>query len=126
MTPIMQCGHAANAKHEVNGKMKDVCVICYGIDPGASRIYENPPSMEGRIAVCSCGKEVPSNSDLPFFAFLGNKEHCAHCAFVSFTHASVCEINPTTKRKNDLNNHDYEPVIGYPNDRFYCGHAGWD
>lgn len=60
---MMKCGHAANATH--NGKPS--CVICAGIHPGAEVVDDSPPSLEGRTARCSCGKERPSDQALPFF-----------------------------------------------------------
>lgn len=76
--PMMKCGHAANAERVTKeGKKEPVCVICFGIDPGASIIDENPPDFEGRTAICSdCkGNEVPSNIDLAFFESTPEKEH---------------------------------------------------
>ena len=64
-TPLMKCGHAANATCED----KPVCVICHGLDPGATVVDDAPPRLEGRVAKCSdCGHERPSNTELAFFA----------------------------------------------------------
>lgn len=69
---LMGCGHVANAEH--NGK--PVCVICFGIHPGATEIVDEAPSLEGRTAYCTyCDKEVPSDYSLPFFEYRPNKEY---------------------------------------------------
>lgn len=68
-TPMMKCGHSANA---VNSKGDPSCIICLGIHPGAEEIDENAPSLVSRKATCSyCGKAVPSNSNLAFFEYRG-------------------------------------------------------
>ena len=65
MTTMMKCGHAANATR--GGK--PVCVICYGISPGADEVDESPPDLTGRVAKCtSCSRTAPSRTSLAFFA----------------------------------------------------------
>jgi hypothetical protein len=62
-TPMMACGHAANA---VMGD-KPVCVICYGITEGAD-VVVSAPDLEGRTAKCTtCGATEASSTSLPFF-----------------------------------------------------------
>lgn len=94
--PMMKCGHAANA---VNGKGEHACAICVGITPDAYIVDENPPSLEGRIAKCSCGATQPSDPDLAFF------EHGRY--------AKGDPGGPAIKRVYDY-------------DTFYCGCRGWD
>lgn len=65
MPVMMRCGHAANA---TNDGFR-VCVICYGIKPGADEIDNTPPDLTGRMAKCDCGRTVPSSIDLPFFQY---------------------------------------------------------
>lgn len=66
-TPMMKCGHAANATCEG----KPCCVIC-----GEHTVDDNPPSLEGRTAKCYCGTSEPSDpSRLAFFEYLPNKPH---------------------------------------------------
>jgi len=74
MTPIMKCGHGANATSSRTGK--PCCAICIGIDPGAEVIDNNPPPLAGRFALCSythrrddslCKSVKPSSPDLAFF-----------------------------------------------------------
>jgi len=88
MTVMMKCGHAANA---VMDDGKPVCAICYGLDPGAVIIDENPPDLTGRMARCTyygrtfrrghcecsicrkqpdniCRCEKPSSTKLAFFS----------------------------------------------------------
>ncbi len=102
--PMMACGHSANAEQTMSdGTTRPACVICIGIDPGASTVVE-PPSLDGRKARCSynrtnepgkrgggrsgttCSGEVDSHIDLAFF--------------------------------------EHRP--GEPFDLFYCGCRGWD
>lgn len=62
-TPLMRCGHAANATR--NGE--PVCVICIGINPGATTPAD-PPDLDGREALCIyCGRTTPSTTRLAFF-----------------------------------------------------------
>lgn len=66
--PMMKCGHTANGYTELpGGERKPCCVICAGLTPNADEIADETPNLEGRLASCSCGKEVPSNTTLPFF-----------------------------------------------------------
>ena|SRR6266496_5416194 len=69
---MMKCGHAAQGVK--SGTDEPVCVACYGIDPGATIIDDNPPSLEEREAICHYrygnAKEhgkVASSSELAFF-----------------------------------------------------------
>ncbi|HSW91511.1 MAG TPA: hypothetical protein VLG09_02605 [Candidatus Saccharimonadales bacterium] len=62
---LMGCGHVANATKEGD----PVCVICYGIIPGADNVVDMP-DFNYRIAKCTyCRKEATSNSKLPFFGY---------------------------------------------------------
>ncbi len=64
-TPMMECGHAANATRAGD----PVCAICFGITADAENIAA-APDLEGRTAVCSYAghKPVPSSTSLAFFA----------------------------------------------------------
>ena len=79
-TPMMKCGHAANATTERDGKTIPVCVICIGITPGADEIAETP-SLEGRFAQCSYRYKdkphglVPSSTELAFFTHKPNEQY---------------------------------------------------
>ena len=65
--PLMKCGHVANAKDKEG---KDVCVICVGIDPGATEVKDPNPKFEGRKAICAtCGHETESRPELAFFEY---------------------------------------------------------
>lgn len=74
MTTMMKCGHAANAKRRETGE--PVCVICVGIDPGATVVDDTPPDLSKRTAKCVyCKKTTPSDSDFrPFFEYRPNCE----------------------------------------------------
>lgn len=69
-TPMMKCGHSANA---VDGNQNPCCVICFG-HPNSwdKEIDDNPPDFTGRVAKCAywrggCGSTAPSNAGLAFF-----------------------------------------------------------
>lgn len=78
-TPMMKCGHAANAKDEDG---KPVCAICIlqrlpDDENDPARIVVGAPNLEGRQAACVYrhGKSklhgiVASSTELAFF------EHC--------------------------------------------------
>lgn len=65
MTLVMKCGHTAL------GRKRDgspVCPMCVGIDPRAEIVDDNPPVLDGRMAVCPyCKRERASDYGLPFF-----------------------------------------------------------
>lgn len=71
MPEMMKCGHTANAKH----KGKPVCIICYGMNPGAEEVAETLPDLSGRQAKCPhCSSVVPSSFKLAFFEYRPNAE----------------------------------------------------
>ncbi len=83
--PMMKCGHVANAVRKLNGGEEvPVCVICAGIDTGASEIDESPPDLSKRYAKCGYkrkrngtlhGPAVRSDKDkLAFFEHLPDEE----------------------------------------------------
>jgi len=73
-TPMMECGHAANAS---GSDGSPCCAICIGIHPGAEKVAETP-DFEGRTARCSyyntCKTVSPSGTKLAFFEHLPDKE----------------------------------------------------
>lgn len=75
---LMKCGHVANAINTVTGEQ--ICVICYGIHPGASEISSEVPSLEGRTAKCiyhtsGCRSESLSSLNLCFFKYQPDMPH---------------------------------------------------
>lgn len=73
---MMKCGHTANA-NDKNGN--PVCIICLGINDGATMVDDNKPDLSGRMSRCSsCGKVVPSKDTLPFFKYQPDKEYDSH------------------------------------------------
>lgn len=74
-TPMMKCGHAANA---VDSKtMKPICVICIGLTPDAEIVAETP-NLDGRMAKCAegkCGSMRPSSTSLAFFQHRPEREY---------------------------------------------------
>lgn len=65
-TPMMMCGHAANA---TKGD-QPVCVICCGLRHGWDVVDPNHAMLEGRTARCYCGSTAPSSPTLAFFEHL--------------------------------------------------------
>ena len=65
---LMKCGHVAHGmmKHP-DGTTHPACVVCYGMTPKAVEVDADPPSLESRIARCSCGHAKPSSYSLAFF-----------------------------------------------------------
>lgn len=79
-TPMMACGHAANAR---NGRGEPACAICIGIHSGAA-VVADAPDFSGRTAKCCyakrrngtpCTSESPSSLDLAFFEHTPDKPH---------------------------------------------------
>jgi len=69
-TPMMKCGHAANAKTKTDNGWVPSCCIC-----GCIEVDNDAPDMAGRMARCVyCNAEEPSSSGLPFFKHLPDKE----------------------------------------------------
>lgn len=145
-TPMMECGHAANATRTTpDGRRSPSCVICAG-KPEADRIAVNPPDLTGRRARCSyfdpaLGKCKPthhtrhtnpvnseraSDPGLPFFEYLGpGSRHATEkceCGYFDVAHMNP---NPLTGRPG-IATHTFVPVGPAEFDRFYCGCHGWD
>ena len=82
-SPMMKCGHAANAMLDEDGKKCPACAICAGINPGAYVVDADAPSLEGRFARCHGEKsQVPSSTELAFFRHSPDREfdtyYCGH------------------------------------------------
>lgn len=102
-TPMMKCGHAANATS--NGKPS--CVICHGISDGKNLIIDDtPPDLAGRTARCSFYGSTPSG-----WNHGGPCERGARC---------LCEV-PSSPA---LAFFESRPCADH--DRYYCGCWGWD
>lgn len=76
-TPIMTCGHAANAIRTAAYGVKydpplPCCAICDCVD-----IAKEQPDISGRNATCAyCGHKAPSSAyRLAFFEHCPDKEH---------------------------------------------------
>lgn len=95
--PLMKCGHAANST--LDGI--PVCVICYGIRPGADQVVDDRPSLEGRRAVCCY------------------KNHLAR--YVRDDKRGQHGMRPSSY---DLAYFKHQP--DQPFDSYYCGCHGWD
>ena len=139
---MMKCGHAANAiHHRHDGTDAPCCVICFNLDPGATIVEENPPSLEGRTAVCTGCKNRPQSQQpsawtLPFFEYCGEGSRtsklCKHCGFTADGHPSqggTGNYSKSDKPIRGLCEHRgllYEPRGDTGTDKFYCGCWGWD
>ena len=71
--PLMKCGHVAQSKIAATGEY--ACVICFGIDPGATEIAD-VPDLSQRRAKCTCCDGIsPSSMDLAFFEYNPHLEY---------------------------------------------------
>lgn len=75
---LMKCGHRSQAE---NSEGKPVCLICLGINPGATEVDDTitNETLSGRKARCSyyghkCHSEEPSSLSLAFFSHQPDKE----------------------------------------------------
>jgi hypothetical protein len=102
-TPMMKCGHSANAEHDG----KPCCVICAGITEGWDIVDTNPPDLSSRKARCiNYGKPTRHNE----CNFGGERDTICHCEQPS---------DPT-----HLPFFEYKPEREF--DNFYCGCHSWD
>ncbi|MDX9863210.1 MAG: hypothetical protein RBT34_00240 [Anaerolineaceae bacterium] len=63
-TPMMACGHAANATDDEGNP---VCVLCIGLNSGARNIAPTP-DLTSRMAKCTdCSQQAKSTLSLAFF-----------------------------------------------------------
>ena len=132
--PLMKCGHVAQG---VDGEGHPVCVICSGITPNAHIVDDNPPSLEGRMAICtSCYKhEVPSSYDLPFFEYGGDIKS-APSELITERNALLLRTRNSAslsgkpplseEERNRLRWIKKELRRQATRDGYYCGCMGWD
>lgn len=124
MNVLMECGHVAQAKDQHGNP---VCVICIGIDKGATRIVQTKPDLTGRKAKCAYGhNEVASNYDLPFFEYKGvgsfeSLQRCKNCNFFRVAHT-----NEIRRIRNPTVCNNFEPHGPFEFDTYYDGCRGWD
>lgn len=103
--PMMKCGHAANGF--INKTENPVCVICYGIHPGATVVNESTHDLTGRKARCTYYDSRP----------VGRKTECDTCRKGQ---PCYCE-EPSSF---DLAFFAVHPDKPY--DEYYCGCRGWN
>jgi hypothetical protein len=103
-TPMMKCGHAANATDQEG---KPCCVICAGIDPGYNQIVQSP-DLTGRMAKCSYYGSIPSG-----------RNHSSNYG-CEYGKPCLCKQPSST----DLPFFTQHPDREF--DEFYCGCWGWD
>jgi hypothetical protein len=101
-TPMMKCGHSANAIMGTGVDAKPVCIICYGIRPGATELDESV-NVDGREARCSY--------------IAPGKHGCNQGKFANGFHGIV----PSSP---ELPFFEHRPQEQY--DLYYCGCFGWD
>lgn len=104
MTPMMKCGHAANA---TNSDGKPVCAICILIGLGADEVAATP-ALSGRIAKCSytkCHETWLRKHDTHYGEFGADGQSFAP----SSTNLPFFEHKPDK-----------------PFDEYFCGCWGWD
>lgn len=98
--PMMKCGHAANATREG----EPVCVVCIGVDPGAT-VIDTAPDLTGRVARCSYAKGKGDRHR-------GGGQY------------AVSEFDSTRPSSTNLAFFKAQP--DQAEDSFYCGCWGWD
>ena len=104
-TPMMKCGHAANATNTATGKPS--CAICAGLTPDALIVDDAPPDLTGRAARCwHYGQRAPGKCESNYGTRLGQ----------------VCLAEQPSSPGLPF----FEARPGEPHDRFYCGCWGWD
>lgn len=105
---MMKCGHTAQG---TDGDGNPVCVICFGIDPGATIPAENEPYLSGRYARCAYyGKEFRR------YVRFGNE--CRVCAD---RNDNTCRC----ERESSISLAFFEHKPEYKYDKFYCGCHSW-
>lgn len=128
----MKCGHVAQGTNTKTNTPS--CVICIGLTPDAEIVVSDLPDLTGRIARCYCGKETPSDFDLPFFEYNGEGSDRAvnqcKCGYYKVVHqynghyapdkyGNPGKINPNWKCTGFESKGDSQ-------DTYYCGCRGWD
>lgn len=116
---MMKCGHAANA---VDGNGKPCCVICVGINPGATVVDKETPDLTDRVSMCAdCKKTVPSSTELAFFEYRGEGSPSA-------TQRCKCGYYKTAHLMEgfECKNGGFEPHGAYDTDLHYDGCRGWN
>lgn len=125
----MRCGCAANAVLGSRDGVKfdpppPYCATHSEIVPA-----EIQPSLEGRMAECSCGKTAPSSPALAFFEYRGlgsesAEKSCEVCRYNLVVHDP--EYRKTLVGGGPKwTEHEFIPV-GDRQDIYYCGCRGWD
>ena len=117
---ILSCGCRAQS---INGNGEPSCPVHSTIPGGVHPIP--PPDLEGRMARCDCGKMAKSSLDLAFFQFRGvgsreGDETCKNCRYYKVAH------RPEVTNKNNSVCLNFEPIISFELDKYYCGCYGWD
>lgn len=126
MNVLMACGHTAQGT-DSNGN--PVCVICVGLDAGATIPASTVVDLTGRFAKCTYRHveedKVPSSTSLAFFEYRGpgsprSQEICKNCKYHIKGH-----------ERSGMNNNlricsNFEPIGPYEFDTYYDGCRGWD
>jgi len=106
ITPLMKCGHSANA---VTSDGKPCCAICFGISGGLNLIVDdNPPDLSKRKARCSYYGTRPTGRN--------------HSSNYGCHRGETCMCEQPSK--TNLPFFEHKPDKDY--DEFYCGCWGWD
>lgn len=135
---MMACGHVSNSHsiEEYKGEKIRIraCVICTGIQydengKDMGRYTMPKPSLEGRMAKCSCGNKRPSDWSLPFFEYKGpgsnaEKTHCKNCGMTVAWHKPDHWFRVKYPEKTRCEK--FEPGYEYEHDEYYCGCSGWN
>ncbi len=130
-TPLMQCGHAANAVCTNKGGVHydppiPSCAICSCIDVATDAV--NLTNRKARC--CNQASLKDSNLDLAFFEYKGPGSiraatMCDNCHYSQVAHdpeVTKNYVHGKPKRVCD----QFMPHGAYEFDSYYCGHSGWD
>jgi len=108
-TPMMKCGHAANARDRDGNPC---CVICIG-SRGAKEIDNDAPDMSKRRARCAYyGKKSAD----------GRYRSRNESNYGDRTPGAICRCEEPSSSSLPF----FEHLPGNEFDEFYCGCHGWD
>lgn len=120
---LLVCGCAPNARKVTPDGDVPSCAV-----HGCTEELVPPPSLEGRMARCSCSREPrQSNTNLPFFEYRGpgSRDGTAIC---KCGYSVVAHDKKIADPKSVVSSVCDSFEARGPNefDLYYCGHGGWN
>jgi hypothetical protein len=108
-SPMMDCGHAANAVWRSPDGDKPVCAICSFAEDGRGQTVIDDPDLSGRTARCTGYGRPPG--------------HRGSCPMLD--NAGICRCEHPSDDRERLAFFEHHPDKDH--DEFYCGCiCGWD